>query len=203
MENLINNVEQWAEDRNIIQGSEPDKQFLKLVEELGELAEGVSERNLVKTFDGTGDVIVVAIILAKQFDVKLNFRPEINVQKSQPDALFPNSTRRYLALAVASVGAIGGLLARRNPKPESIGALLSLLIEHLVRLTAQLGTTIEACLEIAWGEIKHRKGRMVDGVFVKEEDLPPSLPAGEVVEESVVEEPKPKKGKKNATPKGE
>ena len=30
------------------------------------------------------------------------------------------------------------------------------------------------CLQTAWLEIKDRKGRMVDGVFVKEADLPPS-----------------------------
>lgn len=28
--------------------------------------------------------------------------------------------------------------------------------------------TIEQCLEQAWGDIKDRKGRLVDGVFVKE-----------------------------------
>lgn len=42
-------------------------------------------------------------------------------------------------------------------------------------LSGQLGFTIEECIEIAYGEIKDRKGRMVDGVFVKEEDLPEEL----------------------------
>ncbi|EFM92533.1 hypothetical protein appser6_5700 [Actinobacillus pleuropneumoniae serovar 6 str. Femo] len=30
---------------------------------------------------------------------------------------------------------------------------------------------LESCLSLAWQEIKDRKGRMIDGVFVKEEDL--------------------------------
>src|SRR5699024_589252 len=38
-------------------------------------------------------------------------------------------------------------------------------------LFEQLGFTIEECIEIAYDEIKDRKGRMVDGVFVKESDL--------------------------------
>lgn len=38
-------------------------------------------------------------------------------------------------------------------------------------LSEQLGFTIEECIEIAYAEIKDRKGRMVDGVFVKEADL--------------------------------
>ena len=32
----------------------------------------------------------------------------------------------------------------------------------------QLGLDIDECREIAWNEIKDRKGKMVDGVFVKE-----------------------------------
>ena len=30
-------------------------------------------------------------------------------------------------------------------------------------------TTLEECLEVAYNDIKDRKGRMVDGIFVKEE----------------------------------
>lgn len=39
-------------------------------------------------------------------------------------------------------------------------------------LSQQLGFTIEECIEVAYDEIKDRKGRMIDGVFVKESDLP-------------------------------
>lgn len=39
----------------------------------------------------------------------------------------------------------------------------------LTILAAQLGTSIESCTEIAYNQIKDRKGKMVDGIFVKEE----------------------------------
>src|SRR5690625_3660317 len=39
-------------------------------------------------------------------------------------------------------------------------------------LSQQLGFTIEECIEIAYDEIKDRRGKMIDGVFVKEADLP-------------------------------
>ena len=39
-------------------------------------------------------------------------------------------------------------------------------------LSQQLGFTIEDCIEIAYDEIKDRRGKMIDGVFVKEADLP-------------------------------
>src|SRR5690625_2134904 len=37
-------------------------------------------------------------------------------------------------------------------------------------LSQQLGFTIEECIELAYDEIKDRRGKMVDGVFVKEGD---------------------------------
>src|SRR5699024_9883716 len=41
----------------------------------------------------------------------------------------------------------------------------------LTILSMQLGFTVEECIGIAYDEIKDRKGRMVDAVFVKEADL--------------------------------
>jgi NTP pyrophosphatase (non-canonical NTP hydrolase) len=38
----------------------------------------------------------------------------------------------------------------------------------LAVMCCQLGVDIDECREIAWEEIKDRKGKMVDGVFVKE-----------------------------------
>jgi hypothetical protein len=35
----------------------------------------------------------------------------------------------------------------------------------------QLGLDVEKCIASAYDEIKDRKGRMINGVFVKEEDL--------------------------------
>ncbi|MDW0599295.1 MazG-like family protein [Mannheimia haemolytica] len=46
MQQLIKNIEQWAEDRNLINGSTPQKQMLKLMEEFGELCGGIA-RNKV------------------------------------------------------------------------------------------------------------------------------------------------------------
>jgi hypothetical protein len=38
----------------------------------------------------------------------------------------------------------------------------------LAVMCAQLRLDIDECREIAWEQIKDRKGKMVDGVFVKE-----------------------------------
>lgn len=41
----------------------------------------------------------------------------------------------------------------------------------MIGLSMQLGLDITECLQIAYDEIKDRKGRLINGVFVKEEDL--------------------------------
>ena len=42
----------------------------------------------------------------------------------------------------------------------------------LTILSMQLGLSVEHCVEEAYEEIKDRKGKMINGVFVKEADLP-------------------------------
>lgn len=40
----------------------------------------------------------------------------------------------------------------------------------LVNIAERHGVTMRECVEIAYNDIKDRKGRMVDGIFVKEAD---------------------------------
>ena len=95
---LVALIQNWAWDRNLIDGSTPNAQMLKLMEEVGELAGGVCKDKADVIKDSIGDVFVVLTIIA-----------------------------------------------------------------------AQMGWSIEECVQAAYAEIKDRKGRMVDGVFVKGE----------------------------------
>ncbi|ABN73595.1 hypothetical protein APL_0491 [Actinobacillus pleuropneumoniae serovar 5b str. L20] len=45
------------------------------------------------------------------------------------------------------------------------------IVYFLNKLAINKEINLESCLSLAWQEIKDRKGRMIDGVFVKEEDL--------------------------------
>ncbi len=58
-----------------------------------------------------------------------------------------------------------GLL--RNDTTEICDAIGDIQVVLAV-MCAQLGQDIDACREMAWEEIKDRKGKMVDGMFVKE-----------------------------------
>lgn len=86
----------WAEARNLIKGSDVKSQFVKLIEEAGELANAIAKKNDIEFADAIGDMVVVLTIMA-----------------------------------------------------------------------AQNGMMIEDCIDNAWQEIKDRKGKMVDGIFVK------------------------------------
>ena len=92
-------IRQWAHDRNLLTGSDPKSQFVKLMEEAGELAAAIARGDQNEFEDALGDMFVVMTILA-----------------------------------------------------------------------AQTGADIEECIAVAWDEIKDRKGRMVDGFWIKDAD---------------------------------
>lgn len=64
-------IEQWAEDRNLIQGATPHAQLVKLMEETGELAHAIGRGNEDLVKDSIGDIIVVLTILSKQFGMNV------------------------------------------------------------------------------------------------------------------------------------
>ncbi|GIO25362.1 MazG-like family protein [Oceanobacillus sp. J11TS1] len=92
-------IRQWGIDRGLDKAA-PEKQMMKLMEEVGELAEGLAKGDGDKILDSIGDTYVV-----------------------------------------------------------------------LTNLSEQLGFRVEDCIERAYLEIANRKGKMVNGVFVKEADL--------------------------------
>ena len=59
----------------------------------------------------------------------------------------------------------------KNRKKAAAKDAIGDMIVVLTILSMQLGVSIEECIEIAYDEIKYRKGKMIDGVFVKESDL--------------------------------
>lgn len=97
IESVIGKICQWHHDRNLVHGSTDARQFLKLIEETGELAESIAKGKSVK--DDIGDICVVLINIAERHNISL-----------------------------------------------------------------------KSCLEQAYSDIKHRTGKMVNGVFVKDDE---------------------------------
>lgn len=69
MNELIDKCSQWSIDRQIIQNGNKDTQFLKLVSEIGELADNIAKGRDV--YDDIGDCLVVLNNLALMHNTTL------------------------------------------------------------------------------------------------------------------------------------
>ena len=79
-----------------------------------------------------------------------------------------NSTAQALKLfEEAGELAQAHLKKRDDEGKDAVGDILVVLTIYC----QQKGWSIAECFQMAWNEIKDRKGKMVDGAFVKEEDL--------------------------------
>lgn len=71
MNELISKVIDWAEERNLINGSDSKTQCLKLVSEIGELSDSIAKGN--NLIDDIGDCLVVLAIIAEQNSLNLQY----------------------------------------------------------------------------------------------------------------------------------
>lgn len=99
IEDITELIKKWATERDLMFG-QPTAQMVKLMEEVGELANGVNKDREGQIIDSIGDIYVVLVILCMQLDLDIN-----------------------------------------------------------------------GCIKAAYEKIKNRKGKLVDGLFVEEEDL--------------------------------
>ena len=158
---LEQKIQQWFVDRNLHEAN-PVKQFLKLMEESGELFEGIAKDKSELIYDALGDIQVVMIGLEQQ--IKNGAKISANQQELE------------LLLMVSSLGNIAQKLYTHICHNETQTPLIKsdlMFLDSVVSTVSFLnGTDAENCLQIAYDAIKDRKGKMIDGVFVKEEDLP-------------------------------
>lgn len=154
---LIEKVEQWSKDRNL-HTTDPNKQRLKLWEEFGELNASIARDDREGAIDAIGDMLVVMIIYKQQLGYGSNrlFYP----RQDNVDLLSRLDD-------TSLIDCIGHGISDSQNCIEGLGMVL----ENLTVLSYRLGTNLEECLAAAYDVIKDRRGKMVNGVFVKEEDL--------------------------------
>jgi NTP pyrophosphatase (non-canonical NTP hydrolase) len=63
VDELIENVIQWGNARGIVENSDAKSQYLKLVEEVGELGGAIARGRRDDMLDACGDIIVVALMI--------------------------------------------------------------------------------------------------------------------------------------------
>ena len=65
------------------------------------------------------------------------------------------------------MGELAGNIARGKDCTDDIGDM-AVVLTHIAKLT---GTNIEDCIEHSYNEIKDRKGKFLNGSFIKQADL--------------------------------
>ena len=166
---LIEKIAQWAEDRNLVLGSTPQKQFIKLMEEFGELCAGIARNDKEKIKDSIGDCFVVVVVLSKLLDLD-------NVELCSSDII--NEFRNYkykhsstMEQLLEAVHNLGGISIPIIQGWEVNKEWIELFCINLIIISLFEGLNFAECVKYSYEQIKDRKGRMIDGVFVKEEDL--------------------------------
>ena len=161
MNELIAKIEQWAEDRNIIKGSKPIDQAMKLFSEFGELADNVGKGRDCR--DDIGDVFVVLTIMCKQLNKPIRVTGvEYLTATLQSGNTSPKSIVASLAVFLSSF-----VSSAEDGESCDVGSILASLINlsHYYSICS-----FEECVTIAYNDIKDRKGLMHNGVFIKESD---------------------------------
>ena len=169
MNELIQKIEQWATDRNIIKGSKPIDQAMKLFSEFGELADNVGKGRDIK--DDCGDIFVVLAVIAKQVNHSLT---QLNFDALQ----WAEGDSKELVLVLNNT--LSELVGyAHNANFFHIG-LFKRAINTLNAIACNHKTTLKECVQVAYDDIKERRGVLVNGVFIKESDPAYSLVISEI-----------------------
>ena len=161
--NTIEKVKQWFIDRDLKNGGRLDKQSLKLSEEFGELCAGYLKKNEELTKDSIGDcaVVIVGLALLIKEDVHKIFEGLNRVEEVDVMNCFKGLNLNICAILSYSDRGYNGIFRYD----------LVFAVKYLKSISRLLGYDFEECFELAYQEIKDRKGRWINGTFVKEEDL--------------------------------
>ena len=148
-------VLRWAHDRDIIKGSDAMRQLLKTFTEAGEMVDATRAIDLDEYVDSIGDQWVTIVIGMEMAGVSYQ-----DALVSSREISSPTSTDDI----VSSISLISdGMLKQDKYKLcQGYGGYLSIL--------RGLPDFVDGVVK-AWNTIKDRKGKMVNGVFVKEQDL--------------------------------
>ena len=133
---------EWAKERNIHLLECAPKQRLKLLEEVGETAKAILKNDVKEIKDGLGDIFVVLVILAEQLDADIIFDLDD----------FSDDSKEYVCKLFFEILDV-----------ENIEESLS----YLNDICKKLDYNLEECANIAWNEIKDRKGKTINGTFIK------------------------------------
>ena len=157
-EEFKKNVEAWATERGIYEHSTPEAQLLKTLSEIGELADAVIKDDLEGLKDAVGDVAVCWINYCKMKGFRLI------ISSVSEKWICGHNPKIVTYQAIAK---LCGAVQRGIERGDDVG--INLFLDYLIDISIVNKLDFFECCELAWNEIKDRKGHMVaGGAFVKE-----------------------------------
>lgn len=160
---LVTLTKKWFTDRDLEHGGRLDKQSLKLSEEFGELCAGYLKQNEKLTKDSIGDCAVVIVGLAMLIEENVHsiFEESDNIRRKDVMECF-----KLLNANISEFQLSQNLASKEMCRHNLVRA-----VAYLKSISKALDYDFADCFEIAYNEIKDRKGKWIDGCFVKEEEL--------------------------------
>ena len=133
---------------------ENHEQFCKMFERTKVDGVFVKEANLQEQLDGfTSNIPRLVTLITKWFHDR--------------NIIEGSTSKDQFHKLIQECGELSDNLCKGNCIKDDIGDIFVVL----VGLCEMQGLTLEDCINVAYNDIKDRKGKMIDGVFVKETDL--------------------------------
>ena len=143
IQELVPLIHQWAKERKIYEQLTPFDELLKTHEEVGELIKACYDNDKPAIQDAIGDVMVTLI----------NYCYIIDGDAVSFFGKYKKTTYDKYAKAIYT--------------SITINETLSLIFDCLYTLADLYNTTLEECLNLAYNEIKDRKGKVINRKFIK------------------------------------
>ncbi len=165
MKDLNEKIIEWAKERGLDEKGTVEGQSIKTAEEMAELIKGISKGDIDLIKDSVGDTYVTLVIgnmLDKEFDLEKIYADTIQMVDAHKDKLKINKKSIIKVLANIMIWILTDRYSEEN---------LYTLLEELITCASTYDLEFRQCVESAYKEIANRKGKMINGTFVKEEDL--------------------------------
>ena len=168
IQELVPLIQEWAKGRGIFDKSTPFDQLLKTHEEVGELIKACYDNDKPAIQDAIGDVMVTLVNYCYFIGEDFIFAVKLSESRYCQTLLSTNMQH-----AIKTNEALTIILTEDDYQRE-VPILKKYIIYHIAMLIANLHciallehTTIKECLNIAYNEIKDRKGKVINRKFIK------------------------------------
>lgn len=98
-----------------------------------------------------------------------NLISNVVIWADEKQLLKPENSLKQFTKVVEEVGEVASALARNQQEELKDG--IGDVVVTLIILAEQQGLSLKECLGAAWDEIKDRRGKTVNGAFIKDSDL--------------------------------